>query len=364
MRTASSSSRPISYRDARTQSLPRRGRPDRRASALRAHRAAAARVQHDLPARGARSARSSHAPRTSLMLPELVVAPPHRRGRRRDHERREHRAARPRRPATGPRELCDAIALARRAARPTSSRPGRRWARGVACPFTSSAGHDTASAVLGGGRPDEAFVSAGTWLLVGREQARPDTSAGGAGRRVHQRAGRAGRHPIPPERRGLVAGRGVPPRVGRRPRPAPRRGGGRARPRRARRRDRRAVPRPGRHGRTSCAPPRDSRPDASRATIVRVAVESMAAATASVIAALPVDDTTTPLRGVRVFGGGSRSRALSRRAPTAHRPAGVRSARSRRRPSATRSRRASRWECSRTRSAARATLGDPQEVAR
>ena len=33
----------------------------------------------------------------------------------------------------------------------------------------------------------------------------------------------------------------------------------------------------------------------------------MAATTASVIAALPADDTTTPLRGVRVCGGGSRS---------------------------------------------------------
>ena len=63
--------------------------------------------------------------------------------------------------------------------------------------------------------PTRRFVSAGTWLLVGREQALPDTSRGGADRGVHERAGRHGRHPIPPERRGLVVGRGVPPRRGR-----------------------------------------------------------------------------------------------------------------------------------------------------
>lgn len=36
--------------------------------------------------------------------------------------------------------------------------------------------HDTASAVVGGGRPDRVFVSAGTWYLVGMERATPDLS--------------------------------------------------------------------------------------------------------------------------------------------------------------------------------------------
>ena len=74
------------------------------------------------------------------------------------------------------RELCDAIALPRELLPdilPAGTRIGS-W-RGV--PVHLVGGHDTASAVLGGGRPDEAFVSAGTWLLVGREQALPDTSA-------------------------------------------------------------------------------------------------------------------------------------------------------------------------------------------
>jgi rhamnulokinase len=37
-------------------------------------------------------------------------------------------------------------------------------------------GHDTASAVLASGDADDPFVATGTWLIVGREQAKPDTS--------------------------------------------------------------------------------------------------------------------------------------------------------------------------------------------
>jgi rhamnulokinase len=37
-------------------------------------------------------------------------------------------------------------------------------------------GHDTASAVVAGSAPGHAFVSAGTWLIAGREQQLPDTS--------------------------------------------------------------------------------------------------------------------------------------------------------------------------------------------
>ena len=38
-------------------------------------------------------------------------------------------------------------------------------------------GHDTASAVIAGATRDAPFVATGTWLLVGREQDQPDTSA-------------------------------------------------------------------------------------------------------------------------------------------------------------------------------------------
>ena len=87
-------------------------------------------------------------------------------------------------------------------------------------------GHDTASAVLGGGAEGAAFVSAGTWLLVGRLLDRPDTSEDSPTRSLHERAGRGRRHPLPAQRRRLVARRGVPAGVGRpRSRRPPRRGG-------------------------------------------------------------------------------------------------------------------------------------------
>ena len=48
-----------------------------------------------------------------------------------------------------------------------------KW-RGV--PVHLVGGHDTASAVLAGGRADAPFVATGTWLLVGQERPAPDTS--------------------------------------------------------------------------------------------------------------------------------------------------------------------------------------------
>jgi rhamnulokinase len=72
-------------------------------------------------------------------------------------------------------ELCGAIGLDRGLLpriRPAGTRAGR-W-RDV--PVHLVGGHDTASAVCGGAVDGEAFVSAGTWLVVGRERADPDTS--------------------------------------------------------------------------------------------------------------------------------------------------------------------------------------------
>ena len=67
----------------------------------------------------------------------------------------------------------------------------------------------------------------------------------------------------------------------------------------------------------------------------------------------PVDDASRPVRAIRVFGGGSRSPLLSRRAPPAHRTAGRRSARSRRPRSGTRSPRALALGCLRGRATRR-----------
>jgi rhamnulokinase len=72
-------------------------------------------------------------------------------------------------------ELVDAIDLPR-SLLPQIRPPGTvvgTW-RGV--PVHLVGGHDTASAVLGGAADGAAYVSAGTWLLVGRMLARPDTT--------------------------------------------------------------------------------------------------------------------------------------------------------------------------------------------
>ncbi|MFN8027425.1 MAG: FGGY family carbohydrate kinase [Acidimicrobiia bacterium] len=72
-------------------------------------------------------------------------------------------------------ELCAAIDLPR-SLLPDILEPGTRVGEWRGIPVHLVGGHDTASAVLGGALRDEAFVSAGTWLLVGREQAEADTS--------------------------------------------------------------------------------------------------------------------------------------------------------------------------------------------
>jgi rhamnulokinase len=72
-------------------------------------------------------------------------------------------------------ELCDAIeldvALLPELQPPTT--PVGSW-RGV--PVHLVAGHDTASAVVAGAAGGEAFVSSGTWSIVGCERSLPDTS--------------------------------------------------------------------------------------------------------------------------------------------------------------------------------------------
>jgi rhamnulokinase len=72
-------------------------------------------------------------------------------------------------------ELCDAIGLKAGLLpeiRPVGTQAGR-W-RGV--PVHLVGGHDTASAVVAGAAEGEAFVSSGTWLIVGREQLGVDTT--------------------------------------------------------------------------------------------------------------------------------------------------------------------------------------------
>ena len=214
-------------------------------------------------------------------------------------------------------ELCAAIGLPRSrlpAILPAGTRVGS-W-RGV--PVHLVGGHDTASAVLGGARTSEAFVSAGTWLLVGREQELPDTgvAAQAAGFTNEQGAlggvrflrNVAGWWLVEECRRiwpdtdvdQLLAAAAVAPTTDVEVDVTD---------------ERFLAPTDMAHELRNAA---GLDATASRAIIVRTAVESMAAATARVVHALPRGDDHE-VRGIRVFGGGSRSAlyldALQRRTP-------------------------------------------------
>ena len=77
-------------------------------------------------------------------------------------------------PGTGPAS-CSTPSICRRAA-PVDPPAGTLVGKWRDAPVHLVGGHDTASAVLGGAAHGAAYVSAGTWLLVGRMLAKPDTS--------------------------------------------------------------------------------------------------------------------------------------------------------------------------------------------
>ena len=72
-------------------------------------------------------------------------------------------------------ELLDAIDVSP-GLLPPIQRPGTLVGKWRDVPVHLVGGHDTASAVLGGAADGAAYVSAGTWLLVGRMLDRPDTT--------------------------------------------------------------------------------------------------------------------------------------------------------------------------------------------
>jgi rhamnulokinase len=202
-------------------------------------------------------------------------------------------------------ELCDAIGL-RHGLFPAIEPTGTRLGTWHGVPVHLVGGHDTASAVLGGATDGEAFVSAGTWLLVGREQLRPDTSeaariagftneqgAFGGIRFLRNVAGwwlveecrRAWGEPDLDALLTAAAHLPVPERLV------------------DALEDRFLAPDD--MPRELCDAAGLS-PDASHVEIVRVAVESMAAATCAVIKAMPGSKTSEPT-GLRVFGGGARA---------------------------------------------------------
>src|SRR4029453_9169339 len=69
-------------------------------------------------------------------------------------------------------ELCELVRVHPRCLPPLTP-AGTNVGAWCGVPVHLVGGHDTASAVLGGSSPGHAFVSAGTWLLVGREQPVP-----------------------------------------------------------------------------------------------------------------------------------------------------------------------------------------------
>jgi rhamnulokinase len=167
-------------------------------------------------------------------------------------------------------------------------------------------GHDTASAVLAGAEHDAPFVATGTWLLVGREQDAPDTSpaafAAGLGNELGALGGvrllrnvagwwlveECRRQWGAPDLDGLLARAAsmepVPVADALDPR----------------------LLAPSDMAATLAT--LAGLPDPTdQAVITRCAVESMAASSAQVIAALPDHG---PARPVRVFGGGTRSTLL------------------------------------------------------
>jgi rhamnulokinase len=202
-------------------------------------------------------------------------------------------------------ELCDAIALPR-ARLPGICPAGTPVGSWRSVPVHLVGGHDTASAVLGGARPDEAFVSAGTWLLVGREQSLPDTSADaqvagftneqGALGGIRLLRNVAGWWLVEECRRTwadtdfdrLLADAAAAPTT---------------RVHVDVTDERFLAPADMSHELRDAA---GLDATASRATIVRTAIDSMAATTAKVVQSLPTGDGHE-LCGIRVFGGGSRS---------------------------------------------------------
>ena len=249
---------PLRHRDGRTDGVGEkvRGR-GRRRRAVRRERPPAAAVQHDLPA--GRRARDAAAPRR----PDAAADPrpahllAHRRGRRRAHERLDHRAVRravrhvghrPGRAAGPPGRGC----CRRSATRATvvgPVRPVGRPRRWPASPVVAVGSHDTASAVVGVPAGDEpfAYISSGTWSLVGLELDAPVLSEDARLADFTNETGVDGTIRFLRNVMRALGAVGVRARVGRGPPGAARRGGGRASAAHRRRHRRRAVAAARRH---------------------------------------------------------------------------------------------------------------------
>ena len=137
-------------------------------------------------------------------------------GRLRAHQRLDHRAARRAHRRLGP-PSCSALVGPRPPAQlPASwSTPAPWSASTTATPVVAVGSHDTASAVVGVPmtEPDAAYISCGTWGLVGVELDQPVLTEE-AGRQLHQRGRRRRPGPVPHQRDGHLAAVGDAARRG------------------------------------------------------------------------------------------------------------------------------------------------------
>ena len=161
---------PISYRDDRTERLPSGARAHRRATtSSRPTGLQAPADQHDLPAGCARPRTARARDSDSLMLPELLVAPPDRRGRPASTVGEARPGSSTSRPATGRPELCRCESASDRSLLPPLQPAGTLGGDVARCPGAPRGW--PRHRVGGAGRRrahDAPFVATGTWLLVGQ----------------------------------------------------------------------------------------------------------------------------------------------------------------------------------------------------
>ena len=163
-----------------------------------------------------------------------------------------------------------------------------------------------------------AYISCGTWGLVGVELDRAGAHRGQPGRELHQRGRRRRPSPLPAQRHGPVAAVGVAAhlgtaRVGRRPAATARRGRGAARRRPAHRRRRPAVPAARGHAgpdRRACRDERAPPVPADPAGVVRCILDSLAVAFARAVERRRAPVRAAPIDVVHIVGGGSQNALL------------------------------------------------------
>ena len=217
--------RPRHHRDPRNQPPSSGCTPGSTRRTLPAQRPPAPAVQHAVPGPGGTRRPVARSGADDAPHPGPARLPADRRARRRADERFDDGPARPadtRAGTWGSRPTSDSIrACCRRCAtrdRPRIDPAGARPRTGIALatPVILVGSHDTASAVVAVPAEDSrfAYISSGTWSLVGVELGEPNLDDAGRRAGFTNEGGVDGTRPLPPQRDGPVAAPGVAPHVG------------------------------------------------------------------------------------------------------------------------------------------------------